>query len=225
MSYRWTKNEITADSIVQSREFDNALGHFVDVMNGGMDRDNLPEGGITTNSNTSSLFSKISIFSNINADDSEILPDQNYVTPTPNRLGRLMYGFRYGDEPVNAGDGWAEATDQTVNTEEGMLEINWTCAETKMQYWAFYKDHSADRVALKYGQWQIRVDGNIVYTGPAQYEIIGTTVHKVCIPISKGDHQVGVYWRVPPQKDDDDQDQVVFNWWGGQLVCINRKGS
>ena len=222
MSYRWTKNEITADSIVQSREFDNALGHFVDVMNGGMDRDNLPEGGITTNSNTSSLFSKISIFSNINADDSEILPDQNYVTPTPNRLGRLMYGFRYGDEPVNAGDGWAEATDQTVNTEEGMLEINWTCAETKMQYWAFYKDHSADRVALKYGQWQIRVDGNIVYTGPAQYEIIGTTVHKVCIPISKGDHQVGVYWRVPPQKDDDDQDQAVFNWWGGQLVCINR---
>ena len=222
MSYRWTKNEITADSIVQSREFDNALGHFVDVMNGGMDRDNLPEGGITTNSNTSSLFSKISIFSNINADDSEILPDQNYVAPTPNRLGRLMYGFRYGDEPVNAGDGWAEATDQTVNTEEGMLEINWTCAETKMQYWAFYKDHSADRVALKYGQWQIRVDGNIVYTGPAQYEIIGTTVHKVCIPISKGDHQVGVYWRVPPQKDDDDQDQVVFNWWGGQLVCINR---
>ena len=35
-------------------------------------------------------------------------------------------------------------------------------------------------------------------------------------------HKVSVHWRVPLQRDDDDQDQVVLSWWGGQLVLINK---
>jgi len=222
MPFRFTKEDIIPGSIVQSREFDNAIGTFVDVMNGGMDRDNLPEDCITDASISDNFHQSIKIFSNLNAPDDEIFEDQNYVEPVPNRMGRLMYGYRYGESPVNTGGAWAEATSQNVAMEEGMLEISWHCSEAKTQYWSYWKDHGTDKVALKNMQWQIRVDGNIVYTSAAQYEIMNTSIHRCTIPISKGTHQISVHWKVPVARDDDDQEQVVAVWWGAQLVCINK---
>jgi len=222
MPYRFSKGDIISGSITQSREFDNCLGNYVDVMNGGMDRDNMPYAGIGSASCTDGLFQSIKIVANINAPDSDLQPDQNYVESTPNRLGRLMYGYRYGEEPVNAGDGWAVATTQTVDTNEGMLEISWQCAEAKTQYWSYWKNFSTDKVALKNMQWSIRIDGNTVYTSCAQYEIMNTSIHRCTIPISKGSHEVSVHWRVPSQRDDTDQSQVVAVWWGGLLTMINK---
>tara|TARA_R100000152_G_C6780633_1_gene213633 strand:- start:2989 stop:3663 length:675 start_codon:yes stop_codon:yes gene_type:complete len=222
MPYRFTKEDIVPGAIVQSREFDNALGNYVDVMNGGMDRDNMPYAGVGSASCKGSLFQQIKIVTNINPPDSELQPDANYVTPTPNRLGRLMYGYRFAEEPINSGDGWGLATTQTFDCNEGMLEISWQCAEAKTQYWSYWKNFSTDKVALKYMQWQIRVDGNQVYTGCAQYEIMNTSIHRCTIPISKGEHEISIHWRVPSQRDDDDQDQVVAVWWGGLFTAINK---
>jgi len=222
MPYRFSKADIISGSIVQSREWDNAVGNYVDVMNGGMDRDNLPYAGVSSASCNSGLFQSIKIFDNINPPDSDLRPDQNYVESTPNRLGRLMYGYRYGEEPVNAGTGWAQATAQSVDCEEGMMEISWHCSEAKTQYWSYWRNHTTDKVALKNMQWQIRVDGNIVYTGAAQYEIMNTSIHRCTIPISKGTHKITVHWRVPSARDDTDQNQVVAVWWGAQLVIINK---
>jgi len=222
MPYRFTKADIVSGSIVQSREFDNAIGTFADVINGGLDRDNIPVNAIPHTCVSDNFAQQIKIFSNINAPDTDLQPDANYVEPTPNRLGRLMYGYRYGEEPVNAGTGWAEATSQSVAMEEGMLEISWHCSEAKTQYWSYWRNHTTNKVALKSMQWQIRVDGNIVYTGPAQFEIMNTSVHRCTIPISKGTHQVTVHWRVPAARDDTDQNQVVAVWWGAQLVLINK---
>ena len=98
MPYRFSKADIISGSIVQSRELDNAVGNYVDVMNGGMDRDNLPYGGVGSASCDGGLFQSIKIFDNINPTDTDLQPDANYVTLTPNRLGRLMYGYRYGED-------------------------------------------------------------------------------------------------------------------------------
>ena len=76
-------------------------------------------------------------------------------------------------------------------------------------------------VALKWSQWEIRVDGTAVYTGPHQYENRNTFIHRCNVPISKGSHTVSVHYKVPRRQEDGD-DQVVLNWWGGQLVGINR---
>ena len=222
MPYRFTKADIISGSIVQSREFDNAIGTYVDVMNGGMDRDNMPYAGVGSASSQGSLFQQIKIFANINPTDAELQPDANYVTATPNRLGRLMYGYRYAEEPVNAGDGWAIATTQTIECEEGMLEINWQCSEAKTQYWSYWRNHGTNKVSLKSVQWQIRVDGNNVYTSPAQFEIMNTSIHRCTIPLSKGNHEVSIHWRVPSQRDDTDQNQVLLSWWGGLLTLINK---
>ena len=222
MPYRFSKNDIISGSIVQSREFDNALGNYVDVLNGGLDRDNMPYLGVVSANCKDSLFQKIKVESNINADDAALGPDGNYITPTPNRLGRLMYGYRYGDEGVNSGDGWQLATTQTLACEEGMLSIDWGCAEAKTQYWSYWRNHTSDKVSLKWGSWQIRVDGNAVYTGPAQFEIMQNSVHRCTIPISKGEHTITVHWYVPLQRDDTNQNQVIFVWWGGQLTMINK---
>jgi hypothetical protein len=96
MAYRFTKADIISGSIVQSREFDNAIGTFADVLNGGLDRDNIPTDAIDNLSCANNFHQRIKIFSGLNAPDSELQPDANYVEPTPNRLGRLMYGYRYG---------------------------------------------------------------------------------------------------------------------------------
>ena len=45
MPYRFSKGDIISGSIVQSRELDNAVGNYADVLNGGMDRDNMPNAG------------------------------------------------------------------------------------------------------------------------------------------------------------------------------------
>mgnify|MGYP003117322629 CR=1 FL=1 len=222
MPYRFSKADIISGSIVQSREFDNAIGNYVDVMNGGMDRDNMPYAGVGSASCGGSLFQQIKIFDNINPTDTDLQTDANYVGLTPNRLGRLMYGYRYGEEPVNAGDGWALATTQSVDINEGMLSIDWQCSEAKTQYWSYWRNFSTDKVALKVAQWQIRVDGNNVYTSPAQTEIMNTSIHRCTIPISKGSHEISIHWRVPPQRDDTDQNQVVFVWWSGLLTVINK---
>ena len=165
MPYRFSKADIISGSIVQSREFDNAIGNFADVLNGGMDRDNMPYAGVGSGSSASGLFQQIKVFPNINPPDTELEPDGNYVTATPNRLGRLMYGYRYGEEPINSGDGWALATTQVIDAFEGMLQISWQCSEAKTQYWSYWRNFTTDKVALKYMQWQIRVDGNQVHTG------------------------------------------------------------
>lgn len=222
MPYRFTKADIISGSIVQSREFDAAIGNYVDVMNGGMDRDNMPYGGVTSASTSDGIFQQIKIFTNINPTDTDLGPDANYVTPTPNRLGRLMYGYRYAEEPVNSGDGWNLATTQSIDCNEGMLSIDWQCAEAKTQYWSYWRNFTSDKVSLKHGQWELRVDGNSVYTGPAQFEIMNTSIHRCTIPISKGNHEVSIHWRVPIQRDDTNQNQVLFSWWGGLLTLINK---
>lgn len=224
MPFRFTKQEIEKDTIVQSREFDNALGNFVDVINGRMDRDNLPEGCLDISKVPNGTFASIKVFSNLNANDSDIKIDQNYdpADPTVNPDGINIAGFRYGEFPTYAGDIWIEATNQNVLTEEGMLEISWHCSELKTQYWSYWKDHGTDKVALKRMAWQIRVDGAIIYQSGYQYGGTETSIHRCNIPISKGYHDISIHWKTSAQRDDDDQKQVVANWFGGQLVTINR---
>lgn len=224
MGYKFTKNEIEKNTILQSREFDNAVGHFVDAINGGLDRDNVPHGIVDSSKVPNGTFASIKVFSNLNADDSEIGPDTNYdpTDPTVNPLGINTYGYRYGEAPTNAGGGPITAVSKNILCEEGMLEISWHCSEMKTQYWSYWKNHTTDKIALKRVLWTIQVDGIKVYSGPYQYEGMWTSIHRCNIPISKGHHDITVSWQVSVQRDDDDQNQVVFNWWGGQLVTINR---
>ena len=71
MPYRFSKADIISGSIVQSRELDNAVGNYADVLNGGMDRDNMPNAGVGSASSVSGLFQQIKIFDNINPTDTD----------------------------------------------------------------------------------------------------------------------------------------------------------
>lgn len=46
MGYRWTKSQIEAKTIVESRQVDMAFSNYTSVVNGGMDRDNLPASSV-----------------------------------------------------------------------------------------------------------------------------------------------------------------------------------
>ena len=47
MSYRWRYNNITGSMITSAREYDKNYSQHVSIINGGMDRDNLPVNSIT----------------------------------------------------------------------------------------------------------------------------------------------------------------------------------
>ena len=46
MGYRWTKTQIEEKTIVESRQVDMAFSNYTSVVNGGMDRDNLPASSV-----------------------------------------------------------------------------------------------------------------------------------------------------------------------------------
>ena len=221
MGYRFTKEEIKDKNIVDSRQFDQAVGTYVDVLNGGLDRDNIPENSITNAMLTDNTFCKFFFLNDQFVPDEYQEIDGNTDAIVTNRPECQLGGLQYGREPIFDGGGWIQACQKDMETEEGMLEISWHATEVKGQYWAYYKNHTSDRVALKWSQWEIRVDGTAVYTGPHQYENRNTFIHRCNIPISKGNHTVSIHYKVARRQEDGD-DQVVLNWWGGQLVGINR---
>ena len=221
MGYRFTKEDIRTQQIVDSRQFDQAVGTFVDVLNGGLDRDNIPQGSIGTSQMNDNVFCKMFFLNDQFAADEYQNIDANTDGISPNRPNCQLGDMTYGKEPLMSGGGWVEGPKMSIVSEEGMLEISWHCSEVKGQYWAYYKNHTTARVALKSSQWEIRIDGNAVYTGPDQYEVRNTFIHRCNVPISRGAHTISVHYRVQRQKEDG-EDSVILNWWGGQLVGINR---
>ena len=81
MGYRWTKEKIEAGNIVESRQHDQALSNFASVINGGVDRDNLPTDCIGTNSVKGSQLGKceVSAHKHIGTSDTGfVYGDSNY---------------------------------------------------------------------------------------------------------------------------------------------------
>jgi hypothetical protein len=147
MGYRFTKEEIKDKNIVDARQFDNAVGTYVDVLNGGLDRDNIPTNSINDGMLTDNVFCKMFFLNDQFVDDADQEIDGNTNAISTNRPECQLGGLQYGRSPIFDGGFWIEACSTVMDTEEGMLEVSWKCTEVKGQYWAYYKNHTTARVA------------------------------------------------------------------------------
>lgn len=222
MGFRWTKSQVEDLTIVESRQVDLNYSNYTSVVNGGMDRDNLPEDCIGTNSVNGQALGTAQTSDNIHIPFADSTNDTNFNTniSDENPRGNRIRGYVYTQPPLAQGDSFFEITSDSIDTEEGMLHVQWKCHTFIPQYWAYYKNFTSTKVARKRVQWQVLVNGIVVYLCPALSQMFFTTNISVQIPISKGTQQISIRARVPALLSES-SDQVVLSYWGGQLYSHN----
>lgn len=222
MAFRWSKNTIEGSTIVESKQVDDAYSNFTSVVNGGFDRDNLPIDCIDSNSVLGQQCGKAQLLDNqYNPWDYNYI-DSNYGTnfSDENTRGNRLLGLQYEQNPVNEGGSFLEMMNDTIDCEEGMLSIHFKVSTWIPMYWSYYKNFSSTKVNRKRVQFQLLVNGIIVSYTPAIYQSFFTTDHEVTIPISKGNQQISVRYKIP-DKTNEESGQVVLQWWGAQLYSHN----
>lgn len=226
MSYTWSKKTITNDNIVSSREFDNAVDIYVDTLNGGIDRDNLPLDIVDLREQSNPLsvgrhwiIGNCTPAANTSQDDGVF---SGLLVNHPK--GNHIRGLGYTSDIVNGGGNisyWKGATLSGV--EEGMMTITYTQSTFIPKYWTYwYNSSSTAKVARKYFSIFIKYNGVTVYQGEPEYQSWLTKTHTATFPVPAGDGLVEVGLFIPKQEGDSDL-QVVITLLSGQIVAFNRR--
>lgn len=223
MAYRWKDKKILQDTIIDAKKVDQAFNNYVGVINGGIDRENIPINAIGTSEARTACFGKMEMTDNLNADVDDISFDSNY-TGTDSPASIRVAGFRYGEPPLNEGGTWIEAGSDNIDCQEGMLSIHWRCNSYIPKYFNYYINYgaAASNVGAQKGvSWKIEVDGIEVYRTSYVMPTHWTHTLAVNVPVPAGPREVKVYWTVPTRKNDQDA-QAIFYWYGGQITLHNR---
>ena len=227
MPYTFSSKTIEDDNIVQSREFDVALDAYVDTLNGGIDRENLPVSSVQLNDRGQSAVYNSGrhwIFGNNVPDKAFLDGDDIFAAVANNPRNNFIIGFRYDSDKVNGGGGvsyWKSM--QLPDVEEGMMTITYTQSSFVPKYWTFYlASGAAQTVARKNFRTYIRYNGVIVYASDYEYQMWMTRTHTVTFPVPAGDGLIELGVELRPQKDDADT-QVILSFVGGQVHAFNRR--
>ena len=223
MGFRWTKTKIEDNTIVEARQVDLAYSNYTSVINGGMDRDNLPAEcvGDTAVANQA-LGDAVVADENFHIPFGDTDIDSNYGQPFSNNnpRGNRIKGYTYQSDPIGEGDSFIEIASHDLECEEGMLHCEFKVHTFMPMYWSYYKAFTSTNVARKRIQFQILVNGVIAYFTPAVAEMFHTTSAATMIPISKGTNTVSIRFRLPARLNEGN-DQVVLTYWGGSLYLHN----
>lgn len=210
--------------VVSSREYDKNVNNYVGILNGGMDRDNLPQNTITYDDFEEKSIGRFGLVNNINAqDDYGTVADGAFTGGTVNPRGNTFNGLTYERNPIYGGGFWFPIGDPlNMDCEEGMAQIRFHINSYVPKYYHYYKRGTTDQVSRKSRQFKIEVDGVEVSRTSEIFPIFYTAQMHTSVPVSKGKHEFQVYCRVPAQKKDS-SGNVVLNYWGGQLSVHNRR--
>lgn len=227
MTYTFSAKTIEDKNIVQSREFDVAVDNFVDTLNGGIDRENLPVGGVVlTNRSQATAYNsgRHWIFGNNVPERKFQDGDDVFAIASNNPKGNFIVGLRYDSDIINGGGGvsyWKDC--QLDGVEEGMMTITYTQSSYIPKYWTyFYGSAAAKTVARKLFRIFIRYNGVVVFTGDYEYQMWMTRTHTATFPVPAGSGLIEIGVAVNAQKDDSD-DQVILSLVGGQVHAFNRR--
>ena len=225
MAYRWRYNNITGSMIVNARDYDKNYNQYVSILNGGLDRDNLPVNSITFDDFEDKSVGRFALQNNINAkDDYGTSTDGNFSGGSVNPRGNSIKGLRYEEDPIQGGGFWFPiGTTTTLECDEGMAIIRFHINSYVPKYYHYYKRGVTTEVARRSRQFKIEVDGVEVGRTSEIFPQLHTTQMFIQVPISKGNHEFDVYCKVPARKPGNDANQVALQYFGGQLSIHNRR--
>ena len=208
MAYRWRYNSITGSQVVNAREYDKNYSQYTSIINGGMDRDNLPVNSITFDDFEDRAVGRFLLVDNINLkDDYGTSSDTLFSGGTVNPRGNTIKGARYEEDPIQGGGFWFPIAvsgesyqESSLQCDEGMAVIRFHINSMATKYYHYYTRGTTTEVARRSRQFKIEVDGVEVSRTSEIFPHFHCTTMFCQVPISKGKHEFKVFMRVPAQK-------------------------
>ena len=201
MAFKWTKGEQLQANILDAYEFNREYNNHKDVLNGGLDRDNLPStasagGAMTATHLKQDAFLKYKVV------DIQLPKDG-----TANNLHDVTLNY---DE---YGGGWRSHTATSISElfQEGMLHV-------ELNLWYYLNvEYNQDN----WCQFQVLVNNTVVTRSHRLYQTFGT-IHLVGdVPIATGTSKVEMQYqfRAPGPST---SLNAMFSYNGGSLLALNR---
>tara|TARA_Y100001968_G_C19436676_1_gene760089 strand:+ start:994 stop:1689 length:696 start_codon:yes stop_codon:yes gene_type:complete len=229
MAFKWTEGQHRSGNILDADEFNTSFNAFKGEINGGLDRENLPNASISNDELASNAMVKYSVETGICLQEA-VLATATWLNSSS--AGAVNQQFRCTNYNHYTG-GWVTNNNQKINSlyQEGMLHIEYNG-------WYWLQNHIATQGAFRSGanqqkwcQFEIAFDGNAVVTSGRHYQNVGQ-VHLVTdIPITTGQHEIALRWRVSANPDQStvtaptsgtELARPIFYYDGGQITVVNR---
>ena len=204
MSFKWQKATARDGNIITAKGFNGDYDQYKSTINGGIDRDNLPEDCISGSTMVQDkAFHAYYYESGLEAEST--LCDSDVA-------GR--YGVVYD---LYSGGWYSDSVNIEESFREGLLTIEFSC-------WLWLWDDLGTTSNNQFCEFQITIDGNPVAYSERIYNNM-TTVHMVAtLPISSGTHKIEMRWKFssPDMGITVSNTTPIFYYSGGQLLAINR---
>ena len=228
MAFKWTEGQHRSGNILDADEFNTSFNAFKGEINGGLDRENLPNASISNDELASNAMVKYSVETGIRLQSSGMRTNTWLNSSGAGAINEL---FRATDYNRYTG-GWVTNNNQKINSlyQEGMLHIEYNG-------WYWLRNHIACNGAQRglplagWCQFEIAFDGNPVVTSGRNYQNVGQ-VHLVTdIPVTTGQHEIALRWRVSANPDPTQSTtptsgtellRPIFYYDGGQITVVNR---
>ena len=218
MAFKWTEGDHRSGNILDVEEFNTSFNAFKGEINGGLDRENLPNGSVSNQELASNAMVKYVVVPNIRIQGTSTLQLSWDVAATGSVLTQDIRAISHN---TYAGS-WKTNPAYNINTlfQEGMLHLEFNC-----WYWSF--NSTADGGFSRSVQFQILLDGAVVARSGPHLQNVGQ-IHLVTdVPISTGNHKIELRWRCSAFTSTAGNNPVtindpVFYYDGGQLTAINR---
>tara|TARA_R110001606_G_scaffold397216_3_gene573018 strand:- start:4047 stop:4682 length:636 start_codon:yes stop_codon:yes gene_type:complete len=209
MPFKWTDAQTRQANIVDAETFDKAYNPVKGLINGGLDRENLPNASVADVHLSSRAFLKHAIRTDIYLQDG---------TTRTNRWGGAGPLWLYNAIGYDVySSGWKINSAQPITSlfKEGMIHLEFNC-------WAWLNEQELGvSTEQSWLQFAILMDGNPVIVS-GRYRKNMNQVHLVGdIPIPTGSHQFNIAWRMTPRHNRDEADGMMY-YGGGSLLALNR---
>ena len=222
MAFKWTEGDHVTSNIVDADQFNSSFNNVKGEINGGLDRENLPNGSISNEELSPNAFVKYAIVTGVRAQNTEVLlqrqqHDNSGVILSTN-LRAISHNTYTG--------GWITNTAQNIESvfQEGMLHVEFNC-----WYWLL-NALAGGNTSLKTLQFRLLFDNMPIADSGIQMQATGQVHIVTDIPVSTGQHKIEIQWKTTAFNGVGSAFVVnptvpitpMFYYDGGQILVVNR---
>lgn len=223
MPYLWLEEQPRNSNILDSYGFDRAFANPKNVLNGWLDRENLPTNCVSLLRTQTGATTKIYVNTDIHEEDVYTCPVDTFAYPT--NKGNVILGNAYNESPLFDGGEWLHLYSTTRTVGEGMLSVYWKCWAYISKLLACPSNFEAGQFAKCSLTFQIRHNGCIMAQSGEYYGSWCNPHLQTSFPVAAGTSLVSVYFRAPRRGllEHFMVETVVSSYiGGGQLNLVNR---
>ena len=204
----WTGGYLEIDKITDTTEFNKEYDSAKGVLNGGLDRDQLPSRCVTKDMQLDNAFHLVLLEDNFDLNSA-------YQIYTGTSSFKALTGTSYSG-------GWVPWVSINVNTKEGMLH-------TEADFWSFLRVYD-DPVSAKWAKFRLTYN-SLLITASSRVYLPYTVNHLVGdIFVPDGAGVLTLWWKCSPLGThtfggvdvDDDPAEPILYLDGGQVLYYNR---